>query len=136
MADWLAAQLHQAMDTLREQRDRIESAKADLAARTASATSADHLVTVTVDAQNAVVGLKFHTAKYRTMPPEQLSRTLLEVLERARAEMAEVTLEVFGPLLDQRADLRAAMAGETPADAAFAAIWDEAPPDALRRERG
>ncbi|MFC4084147.1 YbaB/EbfC family nucleoid-associated protein [Amycolatopsis samaneae] len=120
---------------LREQRERIESAKAELAARTASVTSPDHLVTVTMDSRNAVVDLKFHTAKYRTMPPEQLARTLLDVLGKAREQMAEEVVETFGPLLDQREHLRAAMAGHTEVDSAFAAIWGERPSEALRTRR-
>lgn len=135
MADWLEDQLHQAMVTLKDQRDRIESAKADLASRTTSATSADHLVTVTVDAKNSLVGLKFHTTKYRSMPPEQLSKTLIETFERARREMADTIVEVFGPLMDQRADLRAAMTGTTEVDKMFAPLWNEAPSDVFGGRR-
>ncbi len=135
MADWLEDQLHQAMATLKDQRDRIESAKAELASRTTSATSADHLVTVTVDAQNTVVGMKFHTTRYRSMAPEQLARTLVDVLGRARREMADTVVEVFGPLMDQRDDLRAAMTGNTKVDKAFAGLWNEAPSDVFGRRR-
>ncbi|KOV81026.1 hypothetical protein ADL03_30505 [Nocardia sp. NRRL S-836] len=123
------------MVTLRDQRDRIESAKAELAARRATVTSADRMVSVTVDANNAVVGLKFNTSKYRDMHPEQLAHVLVDVLGRARAQMADAAVEVFGPLVDERTDLRAAMAGGGELDAAFAAIWDEAPSDAFGRRR-
>ncbi|ANN16147.1 hypothetical protein SD37_11190 [Amycolatopsis orientalis] len=123
------------MVTLRDQHDRIESAKADLASRRSSATSADRLVTVTMDSRNSVVGIKFNTTKYRTMPPEQLARTLLEVLERARLDMADTVVEVFGPLMDQRDDLRAAMTGNTEVDKVFSALWKEAPADAFGRGR-
>lgn len=133
MADWLADQLHQTMAALRDQRERIDAAKAELEARTASVTSADHMVTVTMNAQNAVVGLKFNTTKYRSMPPDQLAQTLIEVLGQARQEMTEAAVEVFGPLMDQRTDLRAAMAGNTEVDAAFASIWNEAPADVFGR---
>ncbi|MEU5692064.1 YbaB/EbfC family nucleoid-associated protein [Actinosynnema sp. NPDC020468] len=136
MADWLEEQLRQAMATLRDQRDRIEGAKAELAARTASATSPDRMVTATVDVEGAVVALKFATTRYRSMPPEQLASTLLDVLGRARQEMRDAVVEVFEPLVEQRADLRAAMAGTTPVDAAFAAIWDEAPPGPFDRRKG
>ena len=136
MADWLAEQMQEAMATLRDQRERIDAAKAELEARTASATSPDHMVTVTVDAQSAVVGIKFHTTRYRSMPPEQLSRTLLDVLGRAKQEMADAVVEVFGPLMDQRTDLRAAMSGHTELDDAFSAIWNEAPTDVFGRGRG
>jgi DNA-binding protein YbaB len=135
MADWLEEQLHQTMVTLRDQRDRIESAKADLASRTTSATSPDRMVTVTMDAQNSVVGLKFNTTKYRSMPPEQLATTLLDVLDRARREMADTVVEVFGPLMDQRDDLRAAMTGGTDVDKVFSALWKEAPSDVFGRGR-
>ncbi|OXM52248.1 hypothetical protein CFP75_10985 [Amycolatopsis alba DSM 44262] len=123
------------MVTLRDQRDRIESAKADLASRTSSATSMDRMVTVTMNAQNSVVGLKFNTTKYRSMPPEQLARTLLDVLETARLQMANTAVEVFGPLMDQRDDLRAAMTGGTEVDKAFSALWKEAPSDVFGRGR-
>ncbi len=135
MADWLEEQLHQTMAMLKDQRDRIESAKADLASRTSSATSADHMVTVTVDAQNSVVGIKFNTTKYRSMPPEQLARTLLDVLGRAKEGMTDTVVEVFGPLMDQRDDLRAAMAGNTEVDKMFSGLWKEAPSDAFGRGR-
>ena len=135
MADWLEEHLHQTMVTLRDQRDRIEAAKAELASRTTSATSPDRMVTVTMNAENSVVGLKFNTTKYRSMPPEQLARTLLDVLERARREMADTVVEVFGPLMDQHDDLRAAMTGGTDVDKAFSALWKEAPSDVFGRGR-
>ncbi|MEV6907499.1 YbaB/EbfC family nucleoid-associated protein [Amycolatopsis sp. NPDC051071] len=135
MADWLEEHLHQTMVMLKDQRDRIESAKADLASRTSSATSADRMVTVTMDAQNSVVGIKFNTTKYRSMPPEQLARTLLDVLERARQDMTDTVVEVFGPLMDQREDLRAAMTGSTDVDKMFSDLWKEAPSDAFGRGR-
>jgi len=135
MANWLEEQLHQAMATLTAQRDRIEEAKAELATRTSSVTSTDHMVTVTVDANNKVVGLKFNTTKYRSMHPDQLAQVLLEVLGTARQQMADTAAEVFGPLLDARTDLRAAMAGNTEVDAMFAPVWGLAPTDPFGRKR-
>ncbi|MFD5093064.1 YbaB/EbfC family nucleoid-associated protein [Amycolatopsis thailandensis] len=123
------------MVTLREQHDRIEAAKADLASRTSSATSADRMVTVTMDAQNSVVGLKFNTTRYRSMPPEQLARVLLEVLGQARQGVADTVAEVFGPLMDQRGDLRAAMTGTTEVDKIFSELWKDAPSDVFGRGR-
>lgn len=128
MADWLEDHVRQTMATLKEQRDRLDAAQADIEARTASATSHDRMVTVTVDARNAVVGIEFHTTRYRSMPPAQLSEVLVDTFGQACRTMARAVDEVFRPFVAERDRLRAAMAGDTPVDRAFQQVWEQAPP--------
>lgn len=56
----------------------------------------DHSLTMTFDGRGELLELTFNGTKYRSMAPTQLAHTIVETLQRGRAEsMARVT-EVMG----------------------------------------
>lgn len=85
--------LKDAMSALHGQRDKMLAAKRELDAATASVTSKDHMVSVTVGPQGQVVSLTFHTKAYQSMAPAELSAALVTVLNEARAEMGAHVIE-------------------------------------------
>ncbi|WP_253874417.1 YbaB/EbfC family nucleoid-associated protein [Actinomadura rupiterrae] len=89
-----------------EQTARLRSTGAELRERTASATSANRLVTATVDARGGLVGLTFNTTRYRTMAPAELAAAVSETVVEAQRTMAEQVSEAFEPLRADKERLR------------------------------
>ncbi|MFG3345739.1 YbaB/EbfC family nucleoid-associated protein [Streptomyces sp. NPDC048018] len=85
--------LKDAMSALHDQRDRMLAAKRELDAATASVTSKDHMVSVTVGPQGQVVSMTFHTKAYQSMAPAELAAALVGVLNEARAAMGSQVIE-------------------------------------------
>ncbi|MFI5620554.1 YbaB/EbfC family nucleoid-associated protein [Streptomyces sp. NPDC051567] len=85
--------LKDAMSALHDQRDKMLAAKHELDAATASATSKDHMVSVTVGPQGQVVSMTFHTKAYQSMAPAELAAALVTVLNEARARMGSQVIE-------------------------------------------
>ncbi|MFE2012638.1 YbaB/EbfC family nucleoid-associated protein [Streptomyces sp. NPDC059491] len=85
--------LKDAMSALHDQRDRMLAAKRELDAATATATSKDHMVSVTVGPQGQVVSMTFHTKAYQSMAPAELAAALVTVLNEARAAMGSQVIE-------------------------------------------
>ncbi|MFH8579371.1 YbaB/EbfC family nucleoid-associated protein [Streptomyces zaomyceticus] len=85
--------LKDAMSALHDQRDRMLAAKRELDAATASVTSKDRMVSVTVGPQGQVVSMTFHTKAYQSMAPAELAAALIAVLNEARAKMGSHVIE-------------------------------------------
>ncbi|WP_435972359.1 YbaB/EbfC family nucleoid-associated protein [Streptomyces sp. Qhu_M48] len=85
--------LKDAMSALHDHRDRMLAAKRELDEATASVTSKDRMVSVTVGPQGQVVSLTFHTKAYQSMAPAELSAALVNVLNEARATMGSQVIE-------------------------------------------
>ncbi|GAA2920790.1 MULTISPECIES: YbaB/EbfC family nucleoid-associated protein [Streptomycetaceae] len=85
--------LKDAMSALHDQRDKMLAAKRELDAATASVTSKDHMVSVTVGPQGQVVSMTFHTKAYQSMAPAELAAALVTVLNEARAAMGSQVIE-------------------------------------------
>ncbi|MFE1440155.1 YbaB/EbfC family nucleoid-associated protein [Streptomyces sp. NPDC058739] len=85
--------LKDAMSALHDHRDKMLAAKRELDAATATATSKDHMVSVTVGPQGQVVSMTFHTKAYQSMAPAELAAALVTVLNEARAAMGSQVIE-------------------------------------------
>jgi DNA-binding protein YbaB len=85
--------IKEAMSALYEQRDKMLAVKRDLESATASVTSKDRMVSVTVGPQGQVVSLTFHNKAYQAMAPAELSAALVAVLNDARARMGTQVIE-------------------------------------------
>ncbi|MGA5498079.1 YbaB/EbfC family nucleoid-associated protein [Streptomyces cinereoruber] len=109
--------LKDAMSALHEQRDKMLEAKRELDAATASVTSKDRMVSVTVGPQGQVVSMTFHTKAYQSMAPAELAAALVTVLNEARARMGSEVIERIKGLQDFSGHLRSVtgLAG-TPTD--------------------
>ncbi|RSS60976.1 YbaB/EbfC family nucleoid-associated protein [Streptomyces sp. WAC06614] len=87
------SRIKDAMAALHEQRDKMLAAKQELEAATATVTSKDRMVSVTVGPQGQVVSMTFHTKGYLGMAPAELAAALVTVLNDARAEMGAQVIE-------------------------------------------
>ncbi|MFD7135395.1 YbaB/EbfC family nucleoid-associated protein [Streptomyces sp. NPDC059894] len=96
------------MDEALERAGRAQEA---LTALSGTATSKDHLVSATADARGAVTELKFHTTRYRTMAPTELSAVLLDTIGRAQREAAAHLEEVLGPIVPEDLEVDDVMSG-------------------------
>lgn len=94
----------------------------ELESATASATSKDRLVTAKVGAQGQVVSLTFHTSGYRTMTPAELSAVLVDVLNRARADLGARITEAMKEFEGLGDVLRASMTAGTALDEVLAPL--------------
>jgi hypothetical protein len=73
-------------------------------------------VTATVGAGGALVDLKFHTTRYRSMAPAELAAAVRDVVERARTRMAEEVAAAFQPMMPGRLRMREVIAGRVSVD--------------------
>ncbi|MFI8088593.1 YbaB/EbfC family nucleoid-associated protein [Streptomyces sp. NPDC086080] len=88
----------QAMAHLKAAEEAAASARAELDAASATARSADRSVRVSVGAKGELTSLEFLDGKYRTMAASQLSASVLEAANTARAEMARRVVDTLEPL--------------------------------------
>ncbi|MEV8100316.1 YbaB/EbfC family nucleoid-associated protein [Kitasatospora sp. NPDC085879] len=103
---------------LDELRERVESRMAEFSemhqkmrALTASATSAQRLLTVTVGAQGEVTAVKFHSDGYRSMAPSELEHVVLDTVQRARTQVLDRVKGLVAPLAPEGLDIDDIMAG-------------------------
>jgi DNA-binding protein YbaB len=104
-------QLAQMMTQLDGQRQKLIAAREEMGKQTAEVTSKDRMVTVVVGAQSELRELKFHTEQYRSMAPAELSKALVEVIEKARTQVREKLMKSAGPLAAMGDELRESMMG-------------------------
>ncbi|MFC7742970.1 YbaB/EbfC family nucleoid-associated protein [Nocardiopsis composta] len=95
------------LERLRETQRSLAEASANLESATAEAVSRDRTVSAKVNAKGEITELKFHTSKYRTMAPAELSAAVLDVIGRARAEMEQQVADAFGSLAPGTPESRA-----------------------------
>jgi DNA-binding protein YbaB len=115
-------QIEQAVQRLREHQERMAEVTARLRTATASATSKDRMVTATVGPQGQVVSLSFHNSDYRSMASAELSAVLVEVLNRARADIGERVIESMKAFTGLGDALRVSMTGGTDLDTLLAPL--------------
>jgi hypothetical protein len=63
------------------------------------------MVSATVDARGAVTELKFHTTRYRTMAPAELSAVLVDTIGKAQQEVAAKMEEILGPITPEALEI-------------------------------
>lgn len=68
---------------------------------TATAQSEDRMVTVTVGSQGQVQGIELDPRVYRKLSPSELSRSILEQIGVAAAEVSAETQRLMGPFLPE-----------------------------------
>ncbi|UUU23654.1 YbaB/EbfC family nucleoid-associated protein [Streptomyces sp. DSM 40750] len=107
------ALLDEVQSQLDEALDRAGQAQEALTAVSGTATSKDRLVSATVDARGTVTDLKFHTTRYRTMAPSELSALLLDTIGRAQQEVMAQMDEVLGPIAPEDLEIGDVTSGRT-----------------------
>nr|WP_285762000.1 hypothetical protein [Nocardiopsis ansamitocini] len=64
-----------------------------------------------VNAKGELVELKFHTQKYRQMAPAELSAAVVDVIERARRQMAVKVTQAYAQFAPEGVDMDAIATG-------------------------
>ena len=120
-------QIELVMAEFQEQRARLESARQELEKATVTATSKDHLVTVTASVSGEVREIKFHRTDYAAMAPAELSAVLVETITKAREKAGAKATAAFGELAGFGAGLRDSLAGGSELDEIFGLLQAPVP---------
>jgi hypothetical protein len=83
----------------------------DMQALSASATSPQRLLTVTVGAQGEVTGVKFHSDGYRSMAQPELEHVILKTTQVARGKVMSKLKGLMAPLAPAGVDIDDLMEG-------------------------
>jgi DNA-binding protein YbaB len=105
------AQVDQLMAEYRRSREQLVSVQRGLAAVTASATSHDELVTVTVGVHGTLTGLVIEQDAYRRYRPGELAELIVRTTEVAVARVVRRMHEELAPVLPSGADPDAILKG-------------------------
>ncbi|MEU5344738.1 MULTISPECIES: YbaB/EbfC family nucleoid-associated protein [unclassified Streptomyces] len=87
-----------AMAHLKATEEAAAKVRGELAAASVTARSADRSVQVAVGSKGELTSLEFLDGKYRSMAASQLSASVLEAANAARAEMARRVVHTLDPL--------------------------------------
>lgn len=105
------AQVDQLMAEYRRSREQLVSVQRGLAAVSASATSYDELVTVTVGANGTLTGLEIDEEAYRRHRPDELAELIVRTTDVAVAMAVKRMHEELAPVLPSGADPDAILKG-------------------------
>lgn len=120
MSTPLSEQVAAAAAELRQQQERLAAIQDQLSGAGASATSADHMVTVTLDGRGEVHDVTFHTTRFRKLAPAELGAAIVATIRSARADALKRTFAAYQQFLPAGLDLRKVMAGDFDIDDLFA----------------
>lgn len=81
-----------------------------------------------MNASGDLIDLKFHTKAYRDMAPAELSDTIIEVVKRARGQMAERVATLYQPFAPEGIDMEQVMQGKFDAGSMFRDLGVQPPP--------
>ena len=92
-------QIEKRQEQLRRKQEEFTEVQQRLAGVTATATSKNRAVTVTVDCHGEIADIKFRTDTYRSMPSAELARLLMDTIAAARNDAKEAVMEQFAAVL-------------------------------------
>ncbi|GAA4792646.1 YbaB/EbfC family nucleoid-associated protein [Streptomyces ziwulingensis] len=98
MSESIDNRVAQAMAHLKATEEAVAKARGELNAASVTAHSADRSVRVAVGAKGELTSLEFLDGKYRSMAASQLSASVLEAANAARAAMARRVVDTLDPL--------------------------------------
>ncbi|SDC97877.1 YbaB/EbfC family nucleoid-associated protein [Actinokineospora iranica] len=98
-------QVHSLLDTFHRQTEMLRDAQAAAAQATASLTSKDGLVRVSVDASGMLTRLEFAPSAFERSTPETLARSALQLAREGAAKVKQQVADVMSPLTDGLPDL-------------------------------
>lgn len=98
MSESINDRVAEAMAHLKATQEAVAKAQSELNAASMTAHSADRAVRVTVGGKGELTNLEFLDGKYRSMAASQLSASVLEAVNQARADMARRVVETVDPL--------------------------------------
>ncbi|MFC8662452.1 YbaB/EbfC family nucleoid-associated protein [Streptomyces sp. NPDC057199] len=98
MSESIEDRVARATAHLKATEEAAAKARGELDAASVTARSADRSVQVTVGSKGELTSLEFLDGKYRSMAASQLSASVLEATNAARAEMARRVVDTLDPL--------------------------------------
>jgi DNA-binding protein YbaB len=129
MAEKPEFNMQDAIAELRAEQAKIQEAGERMNRLTGSASSADRMITATVDSQGRLVDLKLEGGRYRKLAPADLTGRIVETVRAAQENAARQASDAFAGLLPP--GLGMPVGGEFDLDAMF----DAAVSAALATER-
>jgi DNA-binding protein YbaB len=129
MAEKPEFNMQDAIAELRAEQAKIQKAGERMNRLTGSASSADRMITATVDSQGRLVDLKLEGGRYRKLAPAELTGRIVETVRAAQENAARQASDAFAGLLPP--GLGMPVGGEFDLDAMF----DAAVSAALATER-
>lgn len=117
MAEKPEFNMQNAIAELRAEQVKIQEAGERMNRLTGSATSADRMVTATVDSQGRLVDLKLAGGRYRKLAPAELTGRIVETVRAAQENAARQASDAFAGLLPP--GLGMPVGGEFDLDAMF-----------------
>ncbi|WP_243789328.1 YbaB/EbfC family nucleoid-associated protein [Saccharopolyspora gloriosae] len=93
------------LDKFNQQTRQLQEAQEAAASATATVTSADGLVTATVDSAGSLVDLEFAAASFQRSDPKRLARTAADTVRRASAQVQQRLTELMSPITEGMPDL-------------------------------
>jgi DNA-binding protein YbaB len=97
MTSGFESAINEAMAELKSQRRAMEQLQGNLDRIRATVRSKRRQVSVTVDARGEITELTFHGQSYRTMPPADLAKLIVETIQDAKQAAQE---EVWGEMYE------------------------------------
>ncbi|GHH80319.1 hypothetical protein GCM10018793_35230 [Streptomyces sulfonofaciens] len=101
----VSERLARAMAELEATEAAVAKAEEELRGASVTLRSKDRAVEVTVTAQGELTGLRFLENKYRTMAASELAASVLDVVGRARMQMARRVMDTFQPFTEPSAQV-------------------------------
>lgn len=93
------------LDKFHQQTAILEQAQEAASSTTATVTSEDGSVTITVDASGAMTSLDFATKNFQRTDPQKLSQTVIETLHAASAQVKKQMADLVAPATEDLPDL-------------------------------
>jgi hypothetical protein len=100
------------MRQLEHQQQTIERSMRSAGAVTATATSPDHSVKVTLNHLGHLTELTFAGGRYRTMAPAELSKVIIDTIAGARTELLGQLSGAYLAMAPASLDVRSVMSGD------------------------
>jgi DNA-binding protein YbaB len=117
MAERPEFNMQNAIAELRAEQAKIQEAGERMNRLTGSASSADRMITATVDSQGRLVDLKLAGGRYRKLAPAELTGRIVETVRAAQENAARQASDAFAGLLPP--GLGMPVGGEFDLDAMF-----------------
>jgi DNA-binding protein YbaB len=117
MAEKPEFNMQNAIAELRAEQAKIQEAGERMSRLTGSASSADRMITATVDSQGRLVDLKLAGGRYRKLAPAELTGRIVETVRAAQENAARQASDAFAGLLPP--GLGMPVGGEFDLDAMF-----------------
>lgn len=93
------------LDKFHQQTAILEQAQEAASSTTATVTSEDGSVTITVDASGAMTSLDFATKNFQRTDPQKLSQTVIETLHTASTQVKKQMADLVAPATEDLPDL-------------------------------